>query len=106
MLTAPTLAEVAQRPELIDGLPPAVCGALVIQVAGLQERLGVRMRTVLAHVPVPAAEDPTVVGRLPRRVAIEYRRAIKHLDADLEAHIAASTDLAGAADVQDPDRAV
>ena len=51
--------------------------------------------------------DPTLVGRLPRRVAIEYRRTIKRLDVDLEAHIAASLDRGAAVrEAEEPDRAV
>jgi len=36
--------------------------------------------------------DPVLVQQLPRPVAIEYRRQLRRLDADLEAHIAANTD--------------
>ena len=50
--------------------------------------------------------DPGLVERLPRIVAIEYRRAIKRLDADLEAHIAASVDLPVASRAPDQDRAI
>ncbi len=60
--------------------------------------------------PVPPLEavirDPGLVERLPRRVAIEYRRAIKRLDADLEAYIAASVDLPVAGRAPDQDRAI
>ncbi len=71
------------------------------------EALGTRgvvpsLATVLA--------DPTLVERLPRRVAIEYRRTIKRLDVDLEAHIAASLDrgtaVREAEEPEEPDRAV
>jgi hypothetical protein len=52
--------------------------------------------------------DPTLVECLPRRTAIEYRRAIRRLDADLGARVAMAADseqhLDPAAD--DPDRAI
>jgi hypothetical protein len=52
--------------------------------------------------------DPTLVECLPRRTAIEYRRAIRRLDADLGARVAMAADserhLAPAPD--DPDRAI
>jgi hypothetical protein len=39
----PTLVEVSAQPELIDRLPAAVCAGLVVQLAGLQQRLGARL---------------------------------------------------------------
>jgi len=51
-------------------------------------------------------EDPRLVERLPRAVAIEYRRAILRLAADLEAHITISIDQPAAAHVPANDRAV
>ncbi|MBI4271723.1 MAG: hypothetical protein HY615_15415 [Candidatus Rokubacteria bacterium] len=52
----------------------------------------------LAAVPsLPDVQaDPALVQHLPRPVAIEYRRQLRRLDADLEAHIAASPDRADA----------
>ncbi len=41
--SAPTLAELAAHPELIDTLAPGVCGGLVVQLASLQQRLGARL---------------------------------------------------------------
>src|SRR2546425_12915311 len=35
--------------------------------------------------------DPALVKRLPPGLAVEYRRALRRLDIDLEAHIATST---------------
>jgi hypothetical protein len=59
--------------------------------------------------PVPSLEavvaEPTLVGRLPRPVAIEYCRVTKRLVADLEAHIGTS-DPAIAASAIDQDRAI
>src|SRR6266481_2294508 len=49
--------------------------------------------------------DPTLAGHLPRPVAIEYRRAIKRLDADLEARIA-SIEPADVTNPLDADRAI
>ncbi len=52
--------------------------------------------------PVPSLPDiladPGLMPRLPRAVAIEYRRAIKRLEADLEAHIAGELASAAAHD--------
>ena len=59
--------------------------------------------------PVPSLQavmaDPSLVRDLPRPAAIEYRRALKRLDADLEARIA-STEPAEAANPADSDRAI
>ncbi len=49
--------------------------------------------------------DPALASHLPRPVAIEYRRAIKRLDADLEARIA-SIEPADATNPLDADRAI
>jgi len=73
MIAPPTLAEIFQRPELIDGLSPAVCGALVIQAAGLQERLGVRMATALVPVPIPAADELLDLAAAARLLNISLR---------------------------------
>ncbi len=67
-------------------------------------------RTIWANSgPVPPLEavmaEPTLVGRLPRPVAIEYCRVTKRLVADLEAHIG-TTDPAIADSAIDQDRAV
>jgi hypothetical protein len=51
-------------------------------------------------------QDPRLVERLPRAVAIEYRRAIQRLAADLEAHITISVDEPAAAQAPNNDRAV
>jgi hypothetical protein len=51
-------------------------------------------------------QDPRLVERLPRAVAIEYRRAILRLAADLEAHITISIDQPAAAPAAEDDRAV
>lgn len=78
-------------------------------VDGDLERQPSEARAHLGAVPSlqDVVADPALVGRLPRPVAIEYRRAIKRLDADLEAHIAASTDRAAAArEAEGPDRAI
>lgn len=60
--------------------------------------------------PVPPLEavmqNPGLVERLPRSVAIEYRRTIQRLEADLEAHITTSTDGSVAERAPDHDRAV
>jgi hypothetical protein len=60
--------------------------------------------------PVPPLEavmqNPELVERLPRSVAIEYRRAIQRLAADLEAHITTSGDGPVAVRTPDHDRAV
>jgi hypothetical protein len=50
--------------------------------------------------------DPVLVERLPRAVAIEYRRVIQRLAADLEAHITTSVDEPVAVSPQTHDRAV
>jgi hypothetical protein len=52
--------------------------------------------------------DPTLVERLPRRTAIEYRRAIRRLDADLSARVAMATDFEQHVDrrAHEPDRAI
>jgi len=49
--------------------------------------------------------DPALARHLPRPVAIEYRRAIKRLDADLEARIA-SIEPADVTNPVDSDRAI
>ncbi len=51
-------------------------------------------------------KDPELVERLPRSVAIEYRRAIQRLAADLEAHITTSVAEPVAVPTQNHDRAV
>ena len=51
-------------------------------------------------------QNPELVERLPRAVAIEYRRAIQRLAADLEAHITISVDGPVAVRAPDHDRAV
>ena len=74
-----------------------------------------RCQPGLPYVParldqVPALETviqhPKLVGQLPRSVAIEYRRAIKRLAADLEAHILTTVDAPIALRAPDHDRAV
>jgi len=66
------------------------------------------MPTRLDSVPPLEAvmQNPGLVERLPRAVAIEYRRAIQRLAADLEAHITISVDGAVAVRAPDHDRAV
>lgn len=60
--------------------------------------------------PVPPLEvviqNPDLVERLPRSVAIEYRRAIQRLTADLEVQIITSGDGPVAVRSPDHDRAV
>ena len=52
--------------------------------------------------------DPTLVECLPRRTAIEYRRAIRRLDADLGARVAMAADSEQQLDhaAHEPDRAI
>jgi hypothetical protein len=52
--------------------------------------------------------DPTLIGCLPRRTAIEYRRAIRRLDADLSARVAMAADSEQHLDqaAPEPDRAI
>jgi hypothetical protein len=76
----------------------------------MSQRPNERANMGMALGPVPPLEavirEPGLVERLPQLVAIAYRRAIKRLDADLEAHIAARVDLPEAGRAPDQDRAI
>src|SRR5262249_32852467 len=55
----PTLADVAQRPDLIDELPTSGCAALIVQAGVIQQRLAARI--AVAPPPVTFSATPEIL---------------------------------------------
>ncbi len=84
LIKVPTLAEVVEHPELIDGLPAGVCGAMVVQIASLQQRLGARLaigpaeglsRLIIAEELLDVREAARRLGLAPKTLYRLVKRA-------------------------------